>query len=226
MALASVLVQFLRLRGGQTLWTIATGAVPSLSLLAGEPLWVAAALFWAETVLASSLLSLRVTARWYLARRRGDEPAVMRLREIGRLLGWLVGSFNVAVGVIGGTVIAIGLHNGVLVGDDATLLWTRLRALTLALGVAALYDSLLAPTGAILWLENVAAWQWSRTAVLLMAVVAAALSGMLFGERAALWAFLAVRLLTDVGALRASERERIRSGVFGPAPGEAVSVPE
>jgi hypothetical protein len=218
MPVAGALRQFLRLRGGQTLWTIATGAVPSLSLLAGEPLWIAAALFWAETILASVVVGARVAIRWRQARQRGADSERRHLGEVGRLLGLLVGGFNATLGVIGGGILLIGVLNATFPVDDVRMLGDRLRMLAIGLACAAVYDTLVAPTHSIRWLQSVAAWQWSRTAVLFVGLVVGALAGVLFGERWALWGFLSIRVLTDLGALRGSERERIRAQVFEDPP--------
>jgi hypothetical protein len=218
MPVAGTFLQFLRLRGGQTIWTVATGAVPSLSLLAGEPLWIAVVLFWAETMLASVVVGARVVVQWRGASRRRDETARRHLGEIGRLLGLLVGGFNVALGVIGGFILLIASQNGTLPLDDTGMLFDRLRMLAIGLACAAVYDTLLAPTQSIRWLQSVAAWQWSRTAVLFVGLFVGAVTGLVIGERWALWGFLSIRVLTDLGALRGRERERIRAQVFEEPP--------
>ncbi len=219
MPVASALSQFLRLRGGQTLWTLATGAVPSLSLLAGEPLWIAATLFWAETMLATLVVGARVAYRWRQARRCGADGERRQLGEVGRLLGLLVGGFNVTLGVIGGGILLIGVLNETFPTADLPQLLDRLRLLAIGLACAAAYDTLIAPTHSLRWLQGVAAWQWSRTAVLLVALVVGGFVGLLVSERWAVWGFLSIRVLADVGALRASERERITVQVFGTAAG-------
>lgn len=214
MPVASALLQFLRLRGGQTIWTVATGAVPSLSLLAGEPLWIAVALFWAETMLASVVVGVRVALRWRDAHRRGAAHERHHLVEVGRVLGLLVGGFNLTLGVIGGFVLLISIQKGTIEVDETHMLFDRLRLLAIGLACAGLYDTLFAPSHSIRWLQSVAAWQWSRTAVLFVGLFVAAVAGLAIGERWALWGFLSVRVLTDLGALRGSERERIRAQVF------------
>ena len=90
--------------------------------------------------------------------------------------------------------------------------------LMFALLAAAVYDTLFAPTHTLRWLQSVAAWQWSRTAVLLVGLLLAGAVGLVAGQRGALWGFLALRVLADAGALRATERERITTQVFGDAP--------
>lgn len=210
---------FLRTRGGQSLWLFATGAVPSLSLLAGEPLWIAASLFWCETVLASALIGGRVGFEWWRTGRRGDRARQSQLGEIGRLLGLLVGTFNVALGIIGGFILVAGSRNGAFELHESALFLDRLRMLVLALLAAAAYDTLFAPTQALRWLQSVAAWQWSRTAVLFVGLAFAGAVGLVAGERGALWGFLVLRVTADAGALRATERERITTQVFGdPSP--------
>jgi hypothetical protein len=218
MPVASAFLQFLRVRGGQSIWTIATGAVPSLSLLAGEPLWIAVALFWAETMLASVVVGARVALRWRQAGQRGADSERRHLGEVGRLLGLLVAGFNVALGVIGGAILLIGVLNETFPIDDTRMLVDRLRLLAIGLACAAVYDTIVAPTHSIRWLQSVAAWQWSRTAVLFVGLFVGAVAGVLFGERWALWGFLSIRVLTDLGALRGSERERIRAQVFEDPP--------
>lgn len=218
MALGAAFAAFLRLRGGQTLWTVATGAVPSLSLLSGEPLWIAVVLFWAETALATLLVGARVAWRWQAARRAGDEAGRRALADVGRLLSLLVGGFNLTLGVIGGVVLFGMLGDEAVTPEAIAQCVARLQSLAVALLAAACYDTLLAPTSSVRWLQGVAAWQWSRTAVLFFGLAVAGLAGLAVGERGALWGFLAVRVLTDLGALRASERERIRAQVFGDAP--------
>lgn len=214
MPVVSALLQFLRLRGGQTIWTVATAAVPSLSLLAGEPLWIAVALFWTETMLAYVSVGARVAVGWRDARRRGDQLERHHLVEVGRVLGLLVGGFNLTLGVIGGFIVLISIQKGTIAADETHMLFDRLRLLAIGLACAGLYDTLFAPTHSIRWMQGVAAWQWSRTAVLFVGLFAGALAGLVFGGRGALWGFLSIRVLADVGALRASERERIRSQVF------------
>ena len=62
------------------------------------------------------------------------------------------------------------------------MLFDRLCMLAIGLACAAVYDTLLAPTQSIRWLQSVAAWQWSRTAVLLFGW-GCVLAGLALGER-------------------------------------------
>lgn len=218
MATGAAIAAFLRLRGGQALWTAATGAVPSLSLLAGEPLWIAVVLFWSETALATLLVGARVAWLRQAARRAGDDVARHALADVGRLLSLLVGGFNLTLGLIGGVLLVVMLGDDPATPEAIAQCLARLQGLGIALLAAACYDTVLAPTTSVRWLQGVAAWQWSRTAVLFFGLAVAGLAGLVAGERGALWAFLAVRVLTDLGALRASERERIRTQVFGDVP--------
>ncbi len=97
--------------------------------------------------------------------------------------------------------------------------WTdfadRARWMALMLCASAVIDSVLAPVRSVHWLEIGVSWQGSRTAVLCLAVLLGWPIILVMGTaQGFVWTFFVLRLLSDVGSLRQSERERIRATMF------------
>lgn len=201
----------LRFGAGHGLWSLAAFLFPSLALARGEPLSVAMGLFLLETLAAVTLLSARLGVAWLATRNDPDARAPMR-RVVHGLWGVLLM-----------TAIAAGYGLAVVVGalyvEGAEEAWPELLArgrwLLVVLTGTAVLDSIVAPVRAPRWLETNLAWQASRSSVLVVSILLGIpLALWMRSPVAFVWPFLGLRLIADVGGLRASERERIRSLMF------------
>ena len=81
-------------------------------------------------------------------------------------------------------------------------------------------DSLLAPVRSVTWLESAAAWQGSRTSVLIVIafLIGTPIDALFSGNsQGYFWVWFALRLFSDLNALRPAERERTARCHFGDA---------
>ena len=93
----------------------------------------------------------------------------------------------------------------------------RARWMALVLLGGAVLDSLLAPVRSVTWLESAAAWQASRTSVIVIAFLIGTPIMLWSGNsQGYFWAWFGLRLFSDVNALRPAERERLRLHFLGP----------
>lgn len=202
-----------RIGAGHGLWAIVAFIFPTLAVVKDDSVALAMLLFLLETLLASSLLGVRV-----LASRRamaGNDGARQRLATVGNTLMIFVGPFSLACAVMLGVVVMIEVSKGRAVYDLAAF-GDRARWMAVMLLATAALDSLLAPVRSVQWIETAVAWQGSRTAVMLLAVLLGWPVMLFTGTSQGLfWAFFGLRLLSDLGSLTSGERERIRAQMFG-----------
>ncbi len=202
-----------RLGGGRSLWAVAAFLFPTLAIVKDDSVALAMLLFVGETLLASALLAIRVMVS---RRASHTQPgAASRLHEAWRVLLFFVGPFSLACAFMLAVVTFIETSNGGLQVDMRAFL-DRAAWMALALLASAVIESLLAPVRTVHWIESGISWQGSRTAVLFLAVLVGWPVMLVTGTtQGFFWIFFMLRLLSDLGSLRASERERIRARIFG-----------
>lgn len=197
---------------GHGLWSVAAFLFPTLAIVGDDSVVVAMLLFVMETLVAASLLAVRLAAS--RRGRRPDDAEALRLRQVARALLVFVGPFSLACAVMLSAVAFIEAAKGGI-EIDLAVFFDRAKWMALALVASAVLDSLLAPVRSIHWLETGVAWQGSRTAVLFLAVLLGWPVMLFTGtSQSFLWIFFALRLLSDLGSLRPGERERIRAQMF------------
>ena len=156
--------------------------------------------------------------RVLLARRvAADTPETRsRLDKALRLLLQMVLPFSLVPGVLLLGYAAIDGQQGRLdIGFDDYL--ERARWMAIMLFGGALLDTVMAPVRSVDWLESAAAWQGSRTSVLVIGFLVGTPLMLWFGNsQAYLWPWMALRLFADLNGLRPSERERLRLHLLGP----------
>lgn len=198
---------------GHGLWAIVAFIFPTLAVVKDDSVALAMLLFLMETLLASSLLGVRVL----MSRRAmaADDGARRRLQQVGNVLMIFVGPFSLACAVMLGVVVMIEVSKGRAVYDLAAF-GDRARWMALMLLASAVLDSLLAPVRSVQWIETAVAWQGSRTAVMFLAVLLGWPVMLFTGtSQGFFWGFFGLRLLSDLGSLNPGERERIRTQMFG-----------
>jgi hypothetical protein len=206
--------QSLGTQAGAGLWAGASFLFPAFSVWHDASVALAMVLYVLETVLASFLLAVRIA----VARRAraGTPEARGRLQRALRLLAQLVIPFSIVPGMLLLGYALIDEQQGRLTLDVA---WhaERARWMAFALVAGATLDSLLAPVRSVIWLESAAAWQASRTSVLVVAFLIGTPIMLYSGSsQAYFWVWFGLRLLSDVNALRPTERERLRLHFLGP----------
>ena len=200
-------------QAGAGVWTSASFLFPALSVWHDASVALAMVLFVLETLLASTLLGVRIA----LARRGvHDHDAAGRLRKVARLLLQLVLPFSLVPGVLLLGYASIDAQQGRL-SVDVDGYAERARWMGTVLLGGAVLDSLLAPVRSVTWIESAAAWQASRTSVIVIAFLIGTPIMLWSGNsQGYFWAWFGLRLFSDVNALRPSERERLRLHFLGP----------
>ena len=212
--MAGALVSLLgRVGAGRGAWAVVSFLFPAFAIVEDGRVAVAMLLFVMETLLASTLLGVRLGGA---TRHAQDEPEVQtRLREVRRLLLILVVPFSLVCGVMLGVVTLIEHANTGRFEGALETFTSRATWMAGALLASAVLDAVVAPVRTVHWLETTAAWQWSRTAVLFLTMLIGWPVMLFTGtSQAFAWIFFAFRLLTDIGSMRPGERERIRGVVF------------
>lgn len=204
-----------RFSAGHGLWSLVAFFFPAAALIRDDSVAMAMLLFLLETLMASALLVIRLSVSRRAA--RDDHEARRRLREAIRVVQFFVLPFSLGCAVLLGAVAFIEVDKGRATFDIASHL-DRAKWMALSLLASACLDSAIAPIRSVTWLETGVSWQGSRTAVMVL-VVLLGWPVMLFTgtTQAFFWIFFGLRLLSDAGSMRASERERIREQLFGPA---------
>ncbi|MBA2355838.1 MAG: hypothetical protein H0V80_14375 [Acidobacteria bacterium] len=204
----------LRFSAGHVLWSAAAFAFPGLTVLHDGNTALAMLLFIVETLMASALLGTRLLLSRYLGGRSPE--AVQRLGEVRRVLLWLVLPCSLVGAVMLGVIAAIEAQRTDL-GPHLVDAGERVRWMAVALVSSTVLDSVLAPVRSVHWLETGVAWQGSRTVVLFLSMLLGWPVMLATGASSGFfWIFFALRLFSDLGGLRRSERERIRAHLFGP----------
>ena len=204
----------LRTQAGRWVWSIAAFLFPSLAAVEQSGAATALLLYLVETIVALAILGLRLQVAWHTSRH---DPEAR-----GRLLRTRRGVTGVLVMVTIGMVWGLGLVGILAVTADQPTTWTsltgRVGPMVGTLLLAAALDTLIAPVRTPVWLETGMAWQASRASVVVASMLIGGPLAIWLGPSALVWSFLGLRLLADLGSLRRSERERIRSNLFdGPA---------
>ena len=153
----------------------------------------------------------------FARRAAADQPdAVHRLSRAVRLVFQMVLPFSLVPGLLLLLFAAADVQQGRLVADVGGYL-ERARWMALVLLGGAALDSVLAPVRTVTWLESAAAWQASRTSVLVIAFLVGTPYMVWSGNsQAYFWVWFVLRLFSDVNTLRPSERERLRLHFLGP----------
>jgi hypothetical protein len=202
-----------RFGAGHGLWSIVAFLFPMLAVVKDDSVAMAMLLFLLETLMASAVLVVRLSASRRAA--RDDHEARRRLGEAIRMVQFFVLPFSLGCAVLLGAVTFIEVEKGRAAFDAASHL-DRAKWMTLSLFASAGLDSIIAPIRSVTWLETGVSWQGSRTAVMIL-VVLLGWPVMLFTgtTQSFFWTFFGLRLLSDLGSLRPAERERIRAQMFG-----------
>ena len=153
-------------QAGAGLWVGASFLFPALSVWRDDSVALGMVLFVLETVLASVLLVARIT----LARRAvpADLEASARLHKALRLIMEMALPFSLVPGVLLLGFAILDAQDGRVALDVAGHV-ARAGWMALMLVASAALDSVLAPVRTVAWLESAAAWQASRTSVLVIA---------------------------------------------------------
>lgn len=203
----------LRANAGHGVWAVIAFLFPVVATVHDDSVILAILLFVLETLLASAVLLVRT-----LGRRGGsdDDHGRRRLHEARRVLQLFVAPFSLGCIFMFATVALIEYSKGRLPVEGVGLLRERASWMAGMLLASALLDTLIAPVRSVQWLETAIAWQSSRTAVMTV-VLMLGWPVMLFtgSSHGFFWVFFTLRLLSDAGSLRGSERERIRERMFG-----------
>ena len=201
-------------QAGSGVWTSASFLFPALSVWHDASVALAMVLFVLETLLASALLGVRIAFARRAAPREDD--ASRRLAKAARLLVQLVLPFSLVPGVLLLGYASIDAQHGRLdIGLDGYV--ERARWMGLVLLGGAVLDSLLAPVRSVTWLESAAAWQASRTSVIVIAFLIGTPIMLWSGNsQGYFWSWFGLRAFSDLNALRPSERERLRLHFLGP----------
>jgi hypothetical protein len=212
MALQSALSQGVRAIAGRGVWVGTSFAFPALALFKDDSVALAMVLFILETLLGSAILAVRLR----LARRASTEPeASARVGKALRLLGEFVLPFSVVPCFLLIAFTAIDAQRVDVWAWYATYA-SRAQGMALLLVAGAVLDTLIAPVRTVMWLETAAAWQASRTSVLVLAFMLGVPVMILKNTtQGFFWAYFGLRLFSDINGLRPDERERLRVHFLG-----------
>ena len=212
MTLQSALSLGARAIAGRGLWVGTSFAFPALALFKDDSVALAMVLFILETLLGSAVLVVRMRG----ARRATSEPdAAARIGKAMRLLGEFVLPFSLVPCILLVAFTALDAERVDLRTWYATYA-SRAQGMALLLLAGAALDSLIAPVRTVAWLETAAAWQASRTSVLVLAfLLGVPVMIATSSTQGFFWAYFGLRLFGDLNGMRPSERERLRTHFLG-----------